>query len=134
LIDNIQEVRSKQTVLTLDNLSVLEFLVEVLGIAMAPVRSPGAFAYLPNLRQCRASDIPGAQRVSTRGIPKTLTYQVTFQMTPAQWKQSISCRNDGQRSGRASSGAELSQSGSGGCRVFNSRGRAALYGWCRRRP
>jgi len=42
-LDNFQEVRAKQIVLALDDLSLVEVFVELPESLMAPIRTPGAY-------------------------------------------------------------------------------------------
>jgi multidrug efflux system membrane fusion protein len=79
--DNFQEVRAKQTVFSLDDLSVVEVLVEVPESLMAPIRSPGTYFVSAEFAPAPGKRYPLTLReYSVRGDPKTLTYQVTFQM------------------------------------------------------
>jgi multidrug efflux system membrane fusion protein len=80
-VDNFQEVRAKQTVFTLDDLSVVEVLVEVPESLMAPVRSPGTNVVYAEFEPAPGKRYPlTLKEYATRGDPKTLTYQVTFRM------------------------------------------------------
>jgi multidrug efflux system membrane fusion protein len=84
-VDNFQEVRAKQTILTLDDLSVVEVLVEVPESFMAPIRSPGTYLVYAEFAPAAGKRYPlTLKEYSTRGDPKTLTYQVTFQMDQPQ--------------------------------------------------
>jgi multidrug efflux system membrane fusion protein len=89
-VDNFQEVRAKQTVFTLDDLSVIEVLVEVPESLMAPVRSPGTYAVYAEFAPVPGKRYPlTLKEYATRGDPKTLTYQVTFQMPQPKEKINI---------------------------------------------
>jgi multidrug efflux system membrane fusion protein len=80
-VDSFQEVRAKQTVFTLDDLSVVEVVVEVPESLMALVRSPGTYVVYAEFAPAPGKRYPlTLKEYATRGDPKTLTYQVTFQM------------------------------------------------------
>jgi multidrug efflux system membrane fusion protein len=88
--DNFQEVRAKQTVFSLDDLSVVEVLVEVPESLMAPVRSPGTYVVSAEFAPTPGKRYPLTLReYSVRGDPRTLTYQVTYQMDQPKDKINI---------------------------------------------
>lgn len=85
-IDNFQEVQAKQAIVSLDDLSSLEILVDLPEIVVASVRASD---------RKTGSDIPGhaefaaapgkayplkVKEFATRADPKTQTYQVVLQM------------------------------------------------------
>ena len=79
-VDNFQEVRAKQPVVTLDDLSHVEILVDVPENAMANVRTGSVnvvaeFAAAPNKRYP-----VNLKEYSTRADPKTQTYRVVLTM------------------------------------------------------
>lgn len=85
VVDNFQEVRAKQTIFNLDDLSVVDILVEVPESLMAPVRSPGSFLVYAEFAPAPGKKYPlTLKEYSTRGDPRTLTYQVTFEMDQPQ--------------------------------------------------
>ena len=80
-LDNFQEVRAKQIVLALDDLSLVEVFVELPESLMAPIRIPGAYLVYAEFAPAPGKRYPlTLKEYSLRGDPKTLTYQVTFQM------------------------------------------------------
>jgi membrane fusion protein, multidrug efflux system len=80
-LDNFQEVRAKQIVLALDDLSSVEVFVELPESLMAPIRTPGAYLVYAEFAPAPGKRYPlTLKEYSLRGDPKTLTYQVTFQM------------------------------------------------------
>ena len=80
-LDNFQEVRAKQIVLALDDLSSVEVFVELPESLMAPIRIPGAYLVYAEFAPAPGKRYPlTLKEYSLRGDPKTLTYQVTFQM------------------------------------------------------
>ena len=80
-LDNFQEVRAKQIVLALDDLSLVEVFVELPESLMAPIRTPGAYLVYAEFAPAPGKRYPlTLKEYSLRGDPKTLTYQVTFQM------------------------------------------------------
>ena len=89
-VDNFQEVRAKQTVFTLDDLSVVDVLVEVPESLMAPIRSPGTYVVFAEFAPAPGKRYPlTLKEYATRGDPRTLTYQVTFQMPQLKEKINI---------------------------------------------
>ena len=80
-VDNFQEVVAKQPVMTLDDLSVVEVVVDIPEALMAPVMRPGShlayaeFAFAPGKKYPLT-----LKEYSTRANPATLTYQVTGEM------------------------------------------------------
>jgi len=80
-VNNFQEVRAKQIVLALDDLSLVEVFVELPESLMAPVRTPGAYLVYAEFAPAPGKRYPlTLKEYSLRGDPRTLTYQVTFQM------------------------------------------------------
>jgi RND family efflux transporter MFP subunit len=79
-VDNFQEVRAKQPIVTLDDLSHVEILVDVPEIAMATVRAGNVSAF------AEFAGAPGKRyevnlkEYSTRADPKTQTYRVVLTM------------------------------------------------------
>jgi RND family efflux transporter MFP subunit len=79
-VDNFQEVRAKQPVVTLDDLSHVEILVDVPEIAMATMRGENFSAF------AEFAGAPGKRypvnlkEYSTRADPKTQTYRVVLTM------------------------------------------------------
>lgn len=81
LVDNYQEVQAKQTVFSLDDLSLIEVYVEFPESLMAPIRSPAAYQICAEFAPATGKRYPlTLKEYSLRGDPKTLTYQVVFQM------------------------------------------------------
>jgi RND family efflux transporter MFP subunit len=79
-VDNFREVRAKQPILTLDDLSHVEILVDGPEIAMATIRKGPAnvvaeFASAPGKRYP-----DNLKKYSTRADPKTQTYRVVLTM------------------------------------------------------
>jgi RND family efflux transporter MFP subunit len=82
-VDNFQEVRAKQQIVSLDDISAVEILIDVPETLMASVREGGAGA-VDAVAEFAAA--PGKQypmtikEYATRADPKTQTYQVVLQM------------------------------------------------------
>jgi multidrug efflux system membrane fusion protein len=80
-VDNFQEVRVRQQIISLDDISAVEILVDVPEIIVASVRK-GA----PGNAVAEFASAPGRQypltvkEFATRADPKTQTYQVVLQM------------------------------------------------------
>jgi RND family efflux transporter MFP subunit len=82
-VDNFQEVRAKQTIVSLDDIDKVEIVVDVPENVMATIKE-GTENKSKIFAEFAAA--PGKQyemtvkEFSTRADPKTQTYQVTFQM------------------------------------------------------
>lgn len=85
-VDNYQEVQAKQTIVSMDDISSLEILVDLPESVVATIgeadRNPGS----ESLASAEFSTAPGREfplkvkEFSTRADPKTQTYQVVLQM------------------------------------------------------
>lgn len=85
-VDNFQEVQAKQAIVSLDDMSSLEILVDLPEIVVASLRgSKGDSAPAP-VAHAEFAALPGknyplhVKEFSTRADPKTQTYQVVLQM------------------------------------------------------
>jgi membrane fusion protein, multidrug efflux system len=89
-VDNFQEVQAKQTIFSMDDFTMVEVLVEVPESLMAPIRSPGTYLVTAEFAPAPGKRYPlTLKEYSIRGDPKTLTYQVTFQMPQPEEKINI---------------------------------------------
>jgi len=80
-VDNYQEVRAKQPIMSLDDISSLEILVDVPEIVMASVRKGGSAGAVAEFAAAPGRQFPlTIKEYTTRADPRTQTYQVTFQM------------------------------------------------------
>lgn len=79
-VDNFQEVRAKQPIVTLDDLSHVEILVDVPEIAMATIRK-GPVNVVAEFSSAPGKRYPvNLKEYSTRADPKTQTYRVVLTM------------------------------------------------------
>jgi RND family efflux transporter MFP subunit len=80
-VDNYQEVRAKQPIVSLDDISYLEVLVDVPEIVMASVRKGGSPRAVAEFGAAPGRQFPlTIKEYATRADPRTQTYQVTLQM------------------------------------------------------
>jgi len=81
-VDNFQEVRAKQQIVSLDDISAVEILVDVPEILMANIREKGgAVDAVAEFAAASGKQYPlTLKEFATRADPKTQTYQVVFQM------------------------------------------------------
>jgi RND family efflux transporter MFP subunit len=80
-VDNYQEVRAKQPIVSLDDISYLEILVDVPEIVMASVRKGGSTKAVAEFAAAPGRQFPlTIKEYATRADPRTQTYQVTLQM------------------------------------------------------
>ncbi|MHC4477799.1 MAG: efflux RND transporter periplasmic adaptor subunit [Planctomycetota bacterium] len=79
-VDNFQEVRAKQPVVTLDDLSHVEILVDVPENAMATVRAGNVSAFAEFTGAPDKRYEVNLKEYSTRADPKTQTYRVVLTM------------------------------------------------------
>ncbi|MBW1816236.1 MAG: efflux RND transporter periplasmic adaptor subunit [Deltaproteobacteria bacterium] len=79
-VDNFQEVRRKQPVVTLDDLSSVEILVDVPENLMAVVRTGDADAVVEFPSSPGKQYMATLKEFATRADPATLTYQVVLTM------------------------------------------------------
>jgi RND family efflux transporter MFP subunit len=80
-VDNYQEVRAKQPIVSLDDISSLEILVDVPEIVMASVREGGPVKAVAEFAAAPGRQFPlTIKEYATRADPRTQTYQVTLQM------------------------------------------------------
>lgn len=80
-VDNYQEVRAKQPIVSLDDISYLEILVDVPEIVMASVREGGPVKAVAEFAAAPGRQFPlTIKEYATRADPRTQTYQVTLQM------------------------------------------------------
>ena len=80
-VDNYQEVRAKQPIVSLDDISSLEILVDVPEIVMASVRKSGPTKVVAEFAAAPGRQFPlTIKEYATRADPRTQTYQVTLQM------------------------------------------------------
>jgi RND family efflux transporter MFP subunit len=79
-VDNFQEVRAKQPIVTLDNISHLEILVDVPEMVMANVRG-GDTTGVAEFEAAPGRQFPlNLKEYSTRADPKTQTYRIVLTM------------------------------------------------------
>ena len=80
-VDNFQDVRAKQQIVSLDDISSVEILVDVPEIIMANVREGGAGDAVAEFAAAPGKQYPMTiKEYATRADPKTQTYQVVFRM------------------------------------------------------
>ena len=85
-VDNFQEVRAKQAIVSLDDLSFLDILVDLPEIVVTSIRESDKQAGSTAPAHAEFSAAPGKEyalkvkEFATRADPKTQTYQVVFQM------------------------------------------------------
>ena len=85
-VDNFQEVRAKQAIVSLDDLSFLDILVDLPEIVVTSIRESDKQAGSTVPAHAEFSAAPGKEyalkvkEFATRADPKTQTYQVVFQM------------------------------------------------------
>jgi len=85
-VDNFQEVRAKQAIVSLDDLSSLEILVDLPEIVVASVRESDKQTGSEASAHAEFAAAPGKEyrlkvkEFATRADPKTQTYQVVLQM------------------------------------------------------
>lgn len=85
-VDNFQEVRAKQAIVSLDDISFLEILVDLPEIVVASIRESDKKTGTEALAHAEFAAAPGKEyglkvkEFATRADPKTQTYQVVFQM------------------------------------------------------
>ena len=85
-VDNFQEVRAKQDIVSLDDLSFLDILVDLPEIVVASIRESDKQAGSTAPAHAEFSAATGKEyalkvkEFATRADPKTQTYQVVFQM------------------------------------------------------
>ena len=81
VIDNFQEVQAKQPIMTIDDLSVVEVVVDIPEALMAPVMRAGSHLAYAEFASAPGKKYPlTLKEYSTRANPTTLTYQVTGEM------------------------------------------------------
>jgi len=79
-VDNFQEVRAKQPIVTLDYISHLEILVDLPELAMATVREGGGKA-VAEFESAPGKEFPlTLKEYATRADPKTQTYRIVLTM------------------------------------------------------
>jgi RND family efflux transporter MFP subunit len=85
-VDNFQEVRAKQAIVSLDDISFLEILVDLPEIVVASIKDSDKETGSEALAHAEFAAAPGKEyplkvkEFSTRADPKTQTYQVVFRM------------------------------------------------------
>lgn len=80
-VDNFQEVRAKQPVMILDDLTRVEVLVDIPESMMGPVMRPGSHVAYAEFAPAPGERFPlTLKEYSVRADPTTLTYQVTAEM------------------------------------------------------
>jgi multidrug efflux system membrane fusion protein len=85
-VDNFQEVRAKQAIVSLDDLSSLEILVDLPEIVVASLKESDKRTGAEALAHAEFAAAPGKEyalkvkEFATRADPKTQTYQVVLQM------------------------------------------------------
>lgn len=80
-VDNFQEVRAKQQIVSLDDISSVEILVDVPEIIMANIRGDGVGDVVAEFAAAPGKQYPMTiKEYATRADPKTQTYQVVFRM------------------------------------------------------
>jgi len=79
-VDNFQEVRAKQPIVTLDDVSHLEILVDVPELAMATVKEGGGKA-VAEFESAPGKEFPlTLKEYATRADPTTQTYRIVLTM------------------------------------------------------
>jgi RND family efflux transporter MFP subunit len=85
-VDNFQEIRSKQAIVSLDDTSSLEILVDLPEIAVSSIRESGRKSGADAPAHAEFAAAPGKEyplkvkEFATRADPKTQTYQVVLLM------------------------------------------------------
>jgi multidrug efflux system membrane fusion protein len=85
-VDNFQEVRAKQAIVSLDDISFLEILVDLPEIVVASIKESDKQTGSEVLAHAEFAAAPGKEydlkvkEFATRADPKTQTYQVVFRM------------------------------------------------------
>jgi len=80
-VDNFQEIRAKQQIVSLDDISSVEILVDVPEIIMANVREGGTGNAVAEFAAAPGKQYPlTIKEYATRADPKTQTYQLVLQM------------------------------------------------------
>jgi RND family efflux transporter MFP subunit len=80
-VDNFQEVLAKQPIVTLDDLSLVEVVVDIPESLMAPVMRPGSHLAYAEFASAPGKKYPlNLKEYATRANPSTLTYQVVGEM------------------------------------------------------
>ena len=80
-VENHQEIRAKQPIVSLDDISKVEILVDVPEIIMARVKSGSATGAIAEFASAPGKQYPlTVKEYSTRADPATQTYQVVMQM------------------------------------------------------
>jgi RND family efflux transporter MFP subunit len=80
-VDNFQEIRAKQSIVSLDDITSVEILVDVPEIVMATIRQSTTVEAIAEFASAPGKKYPIAlKEFSTRADPKTQTYQVVLQM------------------------------------------------------
>jgi RND family efflux transporter MFP subunit len=85
-VDNFQEVRAKQAIVSLDDISSLEILVDLPEIVVASIRESDKEIGSEARAHAEFAAAPDAEyplrikEFATRADPRTQTYQVVFQM------------------------------------------------------
>lgn len=80
-VDNFQEVQAKQPIVSLDDISSVEILVDVPEIVMAGVREGGAGVAVAEFAAAPGKRYPlTIKEFATRADPTTQTYQIVLEM------------------------------------------------------
>jgi len=80
-VDNHQEIRAKQSIVSLDDITYVEVLVDVPEIIMARVKSGRDTNAVAEFASAPGKQYPlTVKEYSTRADPKTQTYQIVMQM------------------------------------------------------
>jgi RND family efflux transporter MFP subunit len=80
-VENFQDVRPKEPIVSLDDISYVEVLVDLPEVVMARVKSTGAANAFAEFAAAPGKQYPlTLKEYATRADPRTQTYQVTLQM------------------------------------------------------
>lgn len=80
-VENFEEVKAKQSIVSLDDISHVEILVDVPEIVVATIKGKRSMVALAEFAAAPGKQYPlSLKEFSTRADPRTQTYQVTLQM------------------------------------------------------
>ena len=80
-VENFEEVKAKQSIVSLDDISHVEILVDVPEIVVATIKGQRSMVALAEFAAAPGKQYPlSLKEFSTRADPRTQTYQVTLQM------------------------------------------------------
>ena len=80
-VDNFQEIRAKQSIVSLDDITSVEILMDVPEIVMATIKNEKAVDAVAEFASAPGKKYPiTLKEFSTRADPKTQTYQIVMQL------------------------------------------------------